>query len=61
MGARLVEEGVWCDCKGRKIFVVIERLCIVIEVVFTQIYTHDEMTEIYTVYQCQFPGFDIVL
>lgn len=47
--------------KGRKISVVIERLCIVIEVVFTQIYTHDEMTEIYTVYQYQFPGLDIVL
>ena len=50
VGARLVEEGVWCDHKGRKIFVVIKRLCIVIEVVVTQIYTPDQMTKIYTVY-----------
>ena len=46
VGAWLVDEGVWCDCKGKKIFVVIEWLCTVTEVVVTQICMHDQMMEI---------------
>lgn len=50
-------------CNSRVIFVVIELCDILIAVVVTQIYIGDKMVwdYAYTLYQCQFPGFDTVL